>query len=87
MVFEAVDGERDQLDIAPAELWTELSCSAEFSGADRSEVSRMREQDAPADGGNKLSSLMGNGMTVEAHYCHMRENNHALVNYNYDLKS
>lgn len=52
MVFEAVDGERDQLDIASAELWTELSCSAEFSGADRSEVSRMREQDAPADGGN-----------------------------------
>lgn len=56
MVFEAVDGEGDQLDIASAELWTESSCSAEFSGADRSEVSRMREQDAPADGGNKLHS-------------------------------
>lgn len=34
-----------------------------------------------------LSSLMGNGMTLEAQYWHLRENNHALVNYNYDLKS
>lgn len=59
MVLEAVDGERDQLDVASAELWTELSCSAEFSGADRSEVSRMREQDAPADE-QKLRSLKGN---------------------------
>lgn len=51
MLLQTVDGERDQLHVTPAEVGTELSGSAEFSGADGSEVSRVREQDAPADGG------------------------------------
>ncbi len=54
MLLQTVDGERHQLHVTLDELRTELSGSAEFSGADGSEVSRMREQHAPADGETHL---------------------------------
>lgn len=66
MLLQAVDRERHQLHVTLAELRTELSRPAEFSGADGSEVSRMREQDAPADGGNMLHSWSNNLRHISA---------------------
>ncbi len=60
MLLQTVDGERYQLHVTLDELRTELSGSAEFSGADGSEVSRMREEHAPADGGTHFT----HGVTI-----------------------
>lgn len=47
VVLDAVDGERDHLDVALAELGRQLGRPAQLRGAHRGEIPRVGEQDAP----------------------------------------
>lgn len=53
VVLDAVDGERDHLHVALAELGCQLCCPAQLRGAHRSEVPWVGEQDAPPGRGGK----------------------------------
>ena len=48
MIFHGIDAETDDLDVAAVEFALQAGHGAKLGGADRREILRMREQNAPA---------------------------------------